>query len=403
MAYVAWPHEPAACDNPIFVLCAARTGSTLLRYILDSHPDIACPPETNLTVLISALHFSYHATTSSPIASEESDAHEMSRAIINRLFLRILRASGKSVWADKSLPNVEHASLLLRLYPNARFLCLYRECKDTVLSGIEACPWGYGGYGYAPYVQTSGSNHVAALAAYWADRTEAELLFEEEHPASSYRIRYEDLIASPNETIETMYSFLAADWSPEFAHESFILGRPHTHGAGDHNAPFLQAFDSSAIGRGWHIPIEMMPDLLQKRIDNIHEKLNYPALAAEPAPGDEAATSRILVKNTTELISRIRDRLPQTRTSRRLAAFRLYLVDEGKSWIVDPQSDSVTLSAQDASCTIRTDASTLLDLANCRLRPGTAIRHGLLQFAGDGLVDPTTIEDYARQLVGLVL
>ena len=34
--------------RPVFVLSVARSGSTLLRFILDSHPELACPPETNV-------------------------------------------------------------------------------------------------------------------------------------------------------------------------------------------------------------------------------------------------------------------------------------------------------------------------------------------------------------------
>ncbi len=37
-----------AGDDPVFVLCAGRSGSTLLRFLLDAHPDLACPPETRL-------------------------------------------------------------------------------------------------------------------------------------------------------------------------------------------------------------------------------------------------------------------------------------------------------------------------------------------------------------------
>jgi Sulfotransferase family len=33
---------------PVFVLCMGRSGSTLLRFLLDAHPDLACPPETSL-------------------------------------------------------------------------------------------------------------------------------------------------------------------------------------------------------------------------------------------------------------------------------------------------------------------------------------------------------------------
>jgi len=37
--------------DPVFVLCNGRSGSTLLRFLLDAHPDLACPPETNLPSL----------------------------------------------------------------------------------------------------------------------------------------------------------------------------------------------------------------------------------------------------------------------------------------------------------------------------------------------------------------
>src|SRR5580693_6282400 len=37
-----------ALADPVFVLCAGRSGSTLLRFLLDSHPELACPPETRI-------------------------------------------------------------------------------------------------------------------------------------------------------------------------------------------------------------------------------------------------------------------------------------------------------------------------------------------------------------------
>jgi hypothetical protein len=41
--------------DPLFVLCMARSGSTLLRFLLDAHPDLACPPETNLWMVCEKL------------------------------------------------------------------------------------------------------------------------------------------------------------------------------------------------------------------------------------------------------------------------------------------------------------------------------------------------------------
>jgi len=42
--------EPAggAGDDPVFVLCTGRSGSTLVRFLLDAHPELACAPETKL-------------------------------------------------------------------------------------------------------------------------------------------------------------------------------------------------------------------------------------------------------------------------------------------------------------------------------------------------------------------
>ncbi len=47
------PQTPVG--DPTFVLCHGRSGSTLLRFLLDSHPELACPPETNLPALCAHL------------------------------------------------------------------------------------------------------------------------------------------------------------------------------------------------------------------------------------------------------------------------------------------------------------------------------------------------------------
>ena len=44
-----------ACHDPVFILTGSRSGSTLLRFILDTHPEFACPPETMITAACVAL------------------------------------------------------------------------------------------------------------------------------------------------------------------------------------------------------------------------------------------------------------------------------------------------------------------------------------------------------------
>ena len=43
-----------ASADPVFVLCMGRSGSTLLRFLLDAHPELACPPETMLPCAVRA-------------------------------------------------------------------------------------------------------------------------------------------------------------------------------------------------------------------------------------------------------------------------------------------------------------------------------------------------------------
>lgn len=49
------PEPAVACEDPVFVLCTGRSGSTLVRFLLDAHPDLACPPETRLPWLCTQL------------------------------------------------------------------------------------------------------------------------------------------------------------------------------------------------------------------------------------------------------------------------------------------------------------------------------------------------------------
>ena len=84
-----------------------------------------------------------------------------------------LARRGKKRYCDKSLGTARFAELLLRVYPEAKFLCLYRHPMDVIASGIEACPWGLNGYGFDSYIAATPGNVVWALARFWADGASA--------------------------------------------------------------------------------------------------------------------------------------------------------------------------------------------------------------------------------------
>src|SRR3981081_2243878 len=62
-----WEAYAGASADPVFVLCAGRSGSTLLRLLLDAHPDLACPPETKLPEIFGRLITLWSAMEALPL------------------------------------------------------------------------------------------------------------------------------------------------------------------------------------------------------------------------------------------------------------------------------------------------------------------------------------------------
>src|SRR5215469_1176571 len=58
---------------PVFVMCHGRSGSTLLRFLLDSHPELACPPETNLPTLCAQLATVWSLIEGAPLSANRGD------------------------------------------------------------------------------------------------------------------------------------------------------------------------------------------------------------------------------------------------------------------------------------------------------------------------------------------
>src|SRR5579863_4772051 len=166
--------------DPLFVLCEARTGSTLLRFLIDAHPDVACPSETNLPSLCHELVTLWSIMTGHPAPAQRPPGHLSTvpddvlaglRSSVAQMTSVHLGRVGKTWFCDKSLGSAIHANLLLQMYPNTKFVCLYRHPMDMIASGLEACPWGLIGYGFDAYAAATPGNNVLALARFWLERT----------------------------------------------------------------------------------------------------------------------------------------------------------------------------------------------------------------------------------------
>jgi hypothetical protein len=267
--------EPAL-DEPVVVLTSARSGSTLLRLILDAHPDFACPAETNFIKVCSQL-----ASVWDTLDGTSDGAPEAARAGIKGLtgavFGDYLRRRGKRRWCDKSLGTASVAGWFTKIYPKAKFICLYRHGMDVIDSGLEASPWGLVGYGFEQFSGPQPGNTVSALTAYWIEHTGRILEFERENGGRCLRVYYERLVAAPEATAGEIFSFLGVDGVPGITTRCFTSVGADA-GPGDHKIRATNKITADSVGRGARIPVLMIPSLQLKVMNHLLEELGYTAV-----------------------------------------------------------------------------------------------------------------------------
>jgi Sulfotransferase family len=231
-----------SADAPIFVIGAPRSGTTLLRIMLSSHPRIYIPPESDFIPRL------YLGRGRTPISRDRA-VGDVRAILANRRFLREWRGAvpdpevfvaaldeltpaalldalyrsyaaqhGAERWGDKSPIYTHYIPLLAEIFPSAQFVHLVRDGRDAALSTLAAYPDRF--YVDVYFAAQSWQRRIRA-----ARRAGVAL-----GPARYTELRYEDLTADPEAVLRPLCLFLGEDYAPamcephELARE---LLRPH--------------------------------------------------------------------------------------------------------------------------------------------------------------------------------
>jgi hypothetical protein len=276
---------------PTFILATSRSGSTLLRFIIDSHPDFACPPETQVAGAVAHLARTWdsldHASEGDrargmidgPITVTPHAADAI-RDAVSRAFGAYTEARGKKRWCDKSLDTYQFTDTLIQVFPDAKFILLMRHCMDVVASGVEMCPWGLSRFGFDAFVSQFPGNSVAAISTYWLTCNMQNLEFAARYPDSCIMVRYEDLVAAPEQTVAEIFGFLGAEYSSGMAAAAFST--PHdSNGPGDEKIWFTRSVTSDTVGRGVIVPSRALPPPLLDDVNHLLGRLRYKLVGEE--------------------------------------------------------------------------------------------------------------------------
>ena len=189
----------AAAAPPIFVIGSPRSGTTLLRLILDAHPRISCGEETHfLRDLEAIVGRNWELVRTYGLDRRWWLAHI--RGLYADFQTEVLTRSGKARWAEKDPTYTLHLPFIDELFPEAVYVHLLRDGHDVVASFRDR--WGY-------------KSAARAARTEWARYVRsARTLGRRLPPERFLELRYESLVADPEVEGRRLFEFLGEAWDP---------------------------------------------------------------------------------------------------------------------------------------------------------------------------------------------
>jgi protein-tyrosine sulfotransferase len=203
--------------KPGFLLGAYRSGTTLLRYVLDSHSKIAIPPETNFLYPLADLWRSEWVKNGVQGAGiDENALLDRLRGLAAGVFDDYAAAKGKSRWIDKTPAYIDILDFLDALFGKwCRYIMLYRHGLDVASSLANAYEKQVLGGPAKEYADAHSDPPRLTFARYWAEQCEKMMAFEAAHPGQCFRIYYEQYAKEPERYLPPLFDFLGEPWEPE--------------------------------------------------------------------------------------------------------------------------------------------------------------------------------------------
>ena len=219
------PQPSSASRPPFFIVGSDRSGTTMLRLILDRASDgPSIPPETMFITDFSGVRrageLGDHAAAvafaervwahprvqlwelegTPPLPPEGLTHEEAYRWGIEQPYLAYMRRDGKHWWSDKTPPHIDHVDLLADLFPGAKFVELVRDGRDVSLS-ITGLPFG--------------GNNAWTTAKRWASCIRTGEVQRAARPDQVILVRYEDLVTQADVEVRRISEFLEIEYDAD--------------------------------------------------------------------------------------------------------------------------------------------------------------------------------------------
>lgn len=207
--------------KPVFIVGCQRSGTTLLRLMLNKHSMLAIPEESHFIIsIINEFQDVSHGYVLSQLdrvtlfrviinvprfvtwnltENDVKDTIFLSKNktipdVINALFKLKTSCGDDCIWGDKTPEYTMYLNKIHNIFPSAKYIHIIRDGRDVVDS-FKARKW----YGWSTYQRTR----------HWAQYTSSAESFGQSICHNSFIcIRYEDLVLDTVKTLEKICSFI---------------------------------------------------------------------------------------------------------------------------------------------------------------------------------------------------
>jgi sulfotransferase family protein len=179
---------------PVFILTSIRSGSTLLRVLLNTHSQLHAPHELHLRGMRVELSSRYVVRAMRELGLDET---ALDYLLWDRLLHWELTRSGKKYIVEKTPSDVFIWRRIAECWPDARFIILLRH--PVAIARSRQLAWGH---------ETDEDNLKKVLR--YMNRVE-----KARRNLDALTIRYEDLTADPERVTQDVCAFLGVEWEPE--------------------------------------------------------------------------------------------------------------------------------------------------------------------------------------------
>jgi hypothetical protein len=225
---------------PVLVLGVRRSGTTLLRVVLDRHSALAVPDESYFVPQLADRHggridvedfvddlrrlptLREWGVSADSVRERLRGGMGLGEAVA-AVYEAYAASKGKSRWGDKTPMYMQHLPLLERLFPTARFVHLVRDGRDAGLSFLSM-PRG---------IVTEGWGHPqtpAAFACQWRSEVGAAQALGARVGERYLETRYEELVADAPAVVERICAFAGLPYeAPMLEYEGTVdvSAKPH--------------------------------------------------------------------------------------------------------------------------------------------------------------------------------